>query len=383
MKVDTLDFRTVFNLEKTGPQRDIPTPIQYSTPIVHISNKNEEESHEDHQSPILQHSTPSVSIEETKEDEEEKEQDETNEESENVKEEEEDHNELQNEKEIKEKQQEIKIRNYEPSHSEYPKQLPTSVCIHLPTKRTQIIPADLSIYSLIPRDLPARCYATIGINASGDSESANFAIKRLRTDDPIIYCDEIHIRDSILYLLILRNDLLFHESPLGALIDCEEKSSIESLSKETKIFKFNYNTTTSPYFNFDSILRSAIKAAIREIIPFDLTELFINGSVSYMSSYQFSAYKKAFCDLILSSYFLKYLVPFDHKLLGYNELKGFVSSVQTADRKLENLGIQQFLVPLDKNFNSADFYSKITIFAEEEVIETSFDDILLEFLEDL
>ena len=382
MKVDTVDFRTVFDLEVSGPQRDIKIPTKQNLNASTYTYNHTEEKQKDEI--VANYQETIVHDNKYKEEKDEESSEEHSEEKS-----EEDEKEPQEapakieEITSKVKEQEIKVKNYEPSHTEYPKKLPEPVHINLPTKRTQIIPADLSILSILPRELPERCFATIGINAGGDSESANFAIKRMRTDDPIIYCDEIHTRNSILYLLILRNDLLFHESPLGALIDCEEKNSLESFSNETKVFKFTYNSSASPYFNFDSILRSAIKAAVREITPYDITELFISGAASYLSSYQFSAYKKAFCDLITSSYFHKYLVPFDHKLISYNDLRSFVSAIQTADRNLDNFGIRQFLVPLDKSFSAEDFYSKITIIAEEDIIESSFDNILLEFLEDL
>ena len=195
--------------------------------------------------------------------------------------------------------------------------LPPVFDVVIKKKLTKVIPANLDIPSILPRGLPEMCFATIGINAGGHSKSAKFARERLRTKRPIIFCDEIETREGSIYLLIIRNDMILHDFPLGAVVHCEENNDYDT---DVKNFIFNVNETNSPCFTFDSLLRSAIKKAARQIVPFDLTELFVNEAVTFIASFQFEYYKSAFIKAIKSYEFMKHVVPFDHMLITRSDM---------------------------------------------------------------
>ncbi|EAX96771.1 SAC3/GANP family protein [Trichomonas vaginalis G3] len=252
-------------------------------------------------------------------------------------------------------------------------------------KRTKIIPAALSIESIIPKDIPENCFATVGVSAGDNSPSSLFAIERFRTDGTIIFCDHINIGKSTIYLLIVRQDFIFTDFELGSHLICESNAVIDN--ENTPIIRFNCNETPSPYFTFDSCLRKAISLAIKEIVPLDLSSVLINEGFKYRD-FQYDAFKRVFADALLSNSFRKYLVPYDHKLISRNDLWNFTNALKFSSPEYTNFGIPPFIVPIDSKFDAEQFCMNLSSEITKSTVvdgngESSMDMLLAEFCEGL
>jgi hypothetical protein len=250
-----------------------------------------------------------------------------------------------------------------------------------------IVLSTREISAMLPLELPSQAFATILLLANDDSSSAEYAKQRFNIINEIALCDHFISTDSDFYLLITIDET--HPGIVFAL-NCNDTGN------DVPGIRFAIHSGFDDNLAFASCLRKVIHRSIISFEPFNISQIvhsFVNNVFDKIRSPAWhlasgngvisiiNAAIEVFVGVLKSSKFIRFLVPFEHNILSFQDYKAYINGLEglqlpflpvskskqrlvgmtwaSCIKQNTSLNIEQFIAPMSTEFHENEFLEQV------------------------
>jgi hypothetical protein len=256
--------------------------------------------------------------------------------------------------------------------------------VHFPT-----VFSTRELSAILPLELPPHAFATILLLASDGSTAAEYARRRFAIARQTALCDHFVSPSGELYLLITTDQL--HPSAAVALNCNEFKGNVPGV-------RFAVNSGLDDDIAFAACLRKAIRQAVSPFAPFNISALvhsLLTGLFEKLMAPTWclasgnavisviNAAIEALVGALRSPRFLRFLVPFEHELVSFEDFTEYLNVISRLRlpllpgssshqrlvgmtwvdcvRQNTSIDLAHFVVPVGTDFDETAFVGNILL----------------------